>query len=179
MSVIACDNVISKAKCATRGRSFAHSCKSSLRSPNANNATYTLNAGGRGCSALFVLFIFFITLQSFLLNKHAAQRHVTNCFFDQTIAVNVICLSFACLFLFPTSTIVSCGGPYANSRRTLTQSVGGLATGHRRHKKKTTKTVVFFYGAGGRTRTGTVSLPVDFESTTSANSITPAQIAKS
>ena len=30
------------------------------------------------------------------------------------------------------------------------------------------------YGAGGRTRTGTVSLPVDFESTTSANSITPA-----
>ena len=29
-------------------------------------------------------------------------------------------------------------------------------------------------GAGGRTRTGTVSLPVDFESTTSANSITPA-----
>jgi len=29
---------------------------------------------GRGCSALFVLFIFFITLQSFLLNKHAAQR---------------------------------------------------------------------------------------------------------
>ena len=147
MSVIACDNVISKAKCATRGRGFAPSCKSSLRSPNVNNATYTLNAGGRGCSALFVLFIFFITLQSFLLNKHAAQRHVTNCFFDQTIAVNVICLSFACLLLFPTSTIVSCGGPYANSRRTPTQSVGGLATGHRRHKKKTTKTVVFFYGA--------------------------------
>ncbi len=34
----------------------------------------------------------------------------------------------------------------------------------------------FFVGAGGRTRTGTVSLPVDFESTTSANSITPANI---
>lgn len=31
-------------------------------------------------------------------------------------------------------------------------------------------------GAGGRTRTGTVSLPVDFESTTSANSITPASV---
>lgn len=31
-----------------------------------------------------------------------------------------------------------------------------------------------FSGAGGRTRTGTVSPPVDFESTTSANSITPA-----
>ena len=30
------------------------------------------------------------------------------------------------------------------------------------------------FGAGGRTRTGTVSPPVDFESTTSANSITPA-----
>ena len=32
------------------------------------------------------------------------------------------------------------------------------------------------FGAGGRTRTGTVSLPVDFESTTSANSITPANV---
>ena len=144
VSVIACDNVISKAKCATRGRGFAHSCKSSLRSPNADNATYTLNACGRGCSALFVLFIFFITLQSFLLNKHAAQRHVTNCFFDQTIAVNVICLSFACLFLFPTSTIVSCGGPYANSRRTPTQSVGVLATGHRNHKKRQPFWLSFF-----------------------------------
>ena len=30
------------------------------------------------------------------------------------------------------------------------------------------------FGAGGRARTGTVSLPVDFESTTSTNSITPA-----
>ena len=30
------------------------------------------------------------------------------------------------------------------------------------------------HGAGGRTRTGTVSLPMDFESITSANSITPA-----
>lgn len=37
-------------------------------------------------------------------------------------------------------------------------------------------TVYFYlYGARGRTRTGTVSLPVDFESTTSANSITPAK----
>ena len=87
---------------------------------------------------------FFITLQSFLLNKHAAQRHVTNCFFDQTIAVNVICLSFACLFLFPTSTIVSCGGPYANSRRTPTQSVGVLATGRRRHKKRQPMRLSFF-----------------------------------
>ena len=32
------------------------------------------------------------------------------------------------------------------------------------------------YGAGGRTRTGTLSPAVDFESTTSANSITPARI---
>ena len=74
MSVIVPDNVISKAKCATRGRGFAHSCKSSLRSPNACNTAYLLSAGGRGCSALFVLFIFFITLQSCLLNKHATQR---------------------------------------------------------------------------------------------------------
>ena len=33
---------------------------------------------------------------------------------------------------------------------------------------------VFLFGAGGRTRTGTPSLAVDFESTTSTNSITPA-----
>ncbi len=32
----------------------------------------------------------------------------------------------------------------------------------------------FLFGAGGRGRTGTVSLPLDFESSTSANSITPA-----
>ena len=32
----------------------------------------------------------------------------------------------------------------------------------------------FFFGAGGGTRTHTVSLPTDFESVTSANSITPA-----
>lgn len=35
------------------------------------------------------------------------------------------------------------------------------------------------FGAGGRTRTGTVSPPVDFESTTSANSITPAYLLHS
>ena len=34
--------------------------------------------------------------------------------------------------------------------------------------------LVSSYGAGGRTRTGTPSLAVDFESTTSTNSITPA-----
>ena len=34
-----------------------------------------------------------------------------------------------------------------------------------------------YVGAGGRGRTDTVSLPRDFESRTSANSITPAQIA--
>ena len=32
------------------------------------------------------------------------------------------------------------------------------------------------FGAGGRGRTDTVSLPLDFESSTSANSITPANI---
>ena len=35
----------------------------------------------------------------------------------------------------------------------------------------------FFHGAGGGTRTHTVSLPTDFESVTSANSITPANIS--
>ncbi len=34
---------------------------------------------------------------------------------------------------------------------------------------------IFRFGAGGRGRTGTVSLPLDFESSTSANSITPAK----
>ena len=34
----------------------------------------------------------------------------------------------------------------------------------------------FYFGAGDRGRTGTVSLPLDFESSTSANSITPANI---
>ena len=33
---------------------------------------------------------------------------------------------------------------------------------------------ICFFGAGGRTRTGTLSPAVDFESTTSTNSITPA-----
>lgn len=32
------------------------------------------------------------------------------------------------------------------------------------------------FGAGDRGRTGTVSLPLDFESSTSANSITPANL---
>lgn len=34
--------------------------------------------------------------------------------------------------------------------------------------------MVFLFGAGGGTRTHTVSLPTDFESVTSTNSITPA-----
>ncbi len=48
------------------------------------------------------------------------------------------------------------------------------------HKKKSepfTNKVIgsdFAFGAGDRGRTGTVSLPLDFESSTSANSITPA-----
>ena len=41
-------------------------------------------------------------------------------------------------------------------------------------KKIEAKRTLLRRGAGGRTRTGTVSPPVDFESTTSANSITPA-----
>ena len=35
---------------------------------------------------------------------------------------------------------------------------------------------LYCFGAGGRTRTDTVLLPMDFESITSANSITPAYI---
>ena len=35
-----------------------------------------------------------------------------------------------------------------------------------------------YYGAGDRTRTGTLSLAVDFESTTSTNSITPAYVTE-
>ena len=46
--------------------------------------------------------------------------------------------------------------------------------GRLRTKKEDTQMRVFLFGAGGRTRTGTPSLAVDFESTTSTNSITPA-----
>ena len=44
------------------------------------------------------------------------------------------------------------------------------------HSKKGTPPLrmVFLFGAGGGTRTHTVSLPTDFESVTSTNSITPA-----
>ena len=51
------------------------------------------------------------------------------------------------------------------------------------NRKKPHKSVAFLYcyiimyGAGDRGRTGTVSLPPDFESGTSANSITPAHNA--
>ena len=41
-------------------------------------------------------------------------------------------------------------------------------------KKQALDTRTCFHGAGDRGRTGTVSLPSDFESDTSANSITPA-----
>ena len=41
-------------------------------------------------------------------------------------------------------------------------------------KQSTTRWVVLCFGAGDRTRTGTLSPAVDFESTTSTNSITPA-----
>ena len=42
------------------------------------------------------------------------------------------------------------------------------------YKKMRVFSKILSFGAEGRTRTGTVSLPVDFESTTSANSITSA-----
>src|SRR5574344_278234 len=44
--------------------------------------------------------------------------------------------------------------------------------------KKSTPQGVLFSGAGGRTRTGTLSPAVDFESTTSTNSITPAGVTE-
>ena len=40
------------------------------------------------------------------------------------------------------------------------------------------KSIGSLFGAGDRGRTGTVSLPLDFESSTSANSITPANITE-
>lgn len=46
-------------------------------------------------------------------------------------------------------------------------------------KNGVTSFLSLHHGAGGRTRTGTVSPPVDFESTTSANSITPAYLLHS
>ena len=44
----------------------------------------------------------------------------------------------------------------------------------KRKSPRSHKTTGVFSGAGGRGRTDTVSLPRDFESRTSANSITPA-----
>ena len=44
-------------------------------------------------------------------DKSLFCEHVINCAFDQAIAVNVNCLFFACLFLFPTGTKVSRGVP--------------------------------------------------------------------
>ena len=64
----------------------------------------------------------------------------------------------------------SCAEPLR--RFIATQRFSQATTRHA--KKQTPFGGVCFFGAGGRTRTGTVSLPVDFESTTSANSITPA-----
>ena len=43
-------------------------------------------------------------------------------------------------------------------------------------KKQALDTRTCSPGAGDRGRTGTVSLPLDFESSTSANSITPAEL---
>ena len=48
-----------------------------------------------------------------------------------------------------------------------------------KQKKRTSRflsTLRFLFGAAGRSRTGTVSLPADFESATSANSITAANV---
>ena len=58
--------------------------------------------------------------------------HVTNCSFDQTIAVNVIFLSFACLFLFPASTQYPAGSP----------NIGGGVLGVSGQQKTTQKCVV-------------------------------------
>ena len=59
-----------------------------------------------------------------------------------------------------------------NSRPQASQSA--RQTAHQ--KRKTRICVSSFFGAGDRTRTGTPSLAVDFESTTSTNSITPASL---
>ena len=55
----------------------------------------------------------------------------------------------------------ACGPPFCSSP-TVTKNSSVPTRGRRN------------FGAGGRTRTGTPSLAVDFESTTSTNSITPA-----
>ena len=50
----------------------------------------------------------------------------------------------------------------------------GFSVRKNKSAKPFVSTVSHFCGAGDRTRTGTLSLAVDFESTTSTNSITPA-----
>ena len=56
--------------------------------------------------------------------------------------------------------------------RTLTS--GSSPTGTKINPIVNVSFTMGFIGAGDRTRTGTLSLAVDFESTTSTNSITPA-----
>ena len=51
---------------------------------------------------------------------------------------------------------------------------GNLYCGLDKQKRTFGRQKFFFVGAGDRGRTDTVSLPLDFESSTSANSITPA-----
>ena len=56
---------------------------------------------------------------------------------------------------------------------------GGSTPHFQKAKREPVQQVqVLFFGAGDRGRTGTVSLPLDFESSTSANSITPANITE-
>ena len=55
------------------------------------------------------------------------------------------------------------------------QALQSIRPYDRRHQtQRAPMRVPFVFGAGGRGRTDTVSLPLDFESSTSANSITPA-----
>ena len=105
--------------------------------------------------------------------------HVTNCAFDQTIAVNVICLSFACLFLFPASTQYPAGAPLCKQPpNTTTVWLVRIPTVFR-HSKRRRITASSFAGAENRTRTGTDVTPRDFKSLASAYSATSASLEAS
>ena len=63
------------------------------------------------CVTLQTLCVALLFILDLHYAEHALLSHVINCSFDQTIAVNINCLSFACLFLFPREYSVSRGVP--------------------------------------------------------------------
>ena len=84
-----------------------------------------------------------------------------------------------CALAFPPPTKQALRGPQVVLPSAAVDSLPRLSPAVRVRpvsKKADTRTGICFFGAGDRTRPGTLSPAVDFESTTSTNSITPAGV---